>query len=136
MNDLKERFGLPAPQAKQVEKIRKKQVVTLLGGFDSNAYKELSGRVFAQTGGDFKEYFDLPRYDALPTKRFDEAVDYLTHWQLPTNLGIEICDLNAPNEFRGVKEKAVHNGTTETLINEICSKSRRTRNRTSFLRKV
>ncbi|WP_433322378.1 ORF6C domain-containing protein [Weissella tructae] len=95
VNELKEQFGLPAPQAKRLEKVRKKYVVMLLGGFDSNAYRKMSGKVFAEIGRDFKDRFDLPRYDALPMSRFDEAIEYLEHWQLPTNLGLEVRELNA-----------------------------------------
>jgi len=99
VHELKESFGLPAPQAKRLEKVRKKQVVTLLGGFDSNAYRELSGKAFSEIGRDFKDRFDLPRYDALPMSRFDEAVEYLKHWQLPTNLGLSVRELNAQTEL-------------------------------------
>lgn len=95
VHELKEQFGLPAPQAKRLEKVRKKYVVMLLGGFDSNAYRKMSGKVFAEIGRDFKDRFDLPRYDALPMSRFDEAIEYLEHWQLPTNLALDVRDLNA-----------------------------------------
>ena len=46
VNELKDRFGLPASQAKSLEQARKRHIVTLLGGFESNAYQHISGKTF------------------------------------------------------------------------------------------
>ncbi|MGK4017921.1 ORF6C domain-containing protein [Weissella paramesenteroides] len=94
VDELKDRFGLPASQAKSLEQARKRHVVTLLGGFESNAYQHLSGKTFRQIGGDFKDYFEVPRYDALPLSKFDEGMSYIKAWQLPTNLALQVRDLN------------------------------------------
>lgn len=99
VDDLKDRFGLPAPQAKSLEQARKRHVVTLLGGFESNAYQHLSGKTFRQIGGDFKDYFEVPRYDALPLSKFDEGMSYIKAWQLPTNLALQVRDLNLQTEL-------------------------------------
>lgn len=94
VDELKDRFGLPASQAKSLEQARKRHIVTLLGGFESNAYQHLSGKTFRQIGGDFKDYFEVPRYDALPLSKFDEGMSYIKAWQLPTNLALQVRDLN------------------------------------------
>ena len=99
VDDLKDRFGLPASQAKSLEQARKRHIVTLLGGFESNAYQHLSGKTFRQIGGDFKDYFEVPRYDALPLSKFDEGMSYIKAWQLPTNLALQVRDLNLQTEL-------------------------------------
>lgn len=99
LDDLTDRFGLPASQAKSLEQARKRHIVTLLGGFDSNAYQHLSGKTFRQIGGDFKDYFEVPRYDALPLSKFDEGMSYIKAWQLPTNLALQVRELNLQTEL-------------------------------------
>ena len=99
VDELKDQFGLPASQAKSLEQARKRHIVTLLGGFESNAYQHLSGKTFRQIGGDFKDYFEVPRYDALPLSKFDEGMSYIKAWQLPTNLALQVRDLNLQTEL-------------------------------------
>lgn len=99
VDELKDRFGLPASQAKSLEQARKRHIVTLLGGFDSNAYQHLSGKTFRQIGGDFKDHFEVPRYDALPLSKFDEGMSYIKAWQLPTNLALQVRELNLQTEL-------------------------------------
>lgn len=99
VDELKDRFGLPASQAKSLEQARKRHIVTLLGGFESNAYQHLSGKTFRQIGGDFKDYFEVPRYDALPLSKFDEGMSYIKAWQLPTNLALQVRDFNLQTEL-------------------------------------
>lgn len=99
VDDLKDRFGLPASQAKSLEQSRKKHIVTLLGGYDSNAYQHISGKTFKQIGRDFKERFNIPRYDSLPLSKFDEGMDYIKTWLLPTNLALEVRELNSQTKL-------------------------------------
>ena len=99
VDELKDRFGLPASQAKSLELARKRHIVTLLGGFESNAYQHLSGKTFRQIGSDFKDYLEVPRYDALPLSKFDEGMSYIKAWQLPTNLALQVRDLNLQTEL-------------------------------------
>lgn len=95
VDDLKDRFGLPS----KLLGIRKSHVTTLLGGHDSNAYTKLSRKTFTQFGSDFKEYFGVPRYDTLPLSKLDEGIAYTKAWQLPTNLALEIRELNSQTEL-------------------------------------
>lgn len=77
-------------QAKEIECARKSRAITILGGMKSNAYKELSGKVFRAIGHDYKEYFNINVYDNTPFARFHEAVEYLNNWVPDNNLQIEI----------------------------------------------
>ncbi|WP_433322524.1 ORF6C domain-containing protein [Weissella tructae] len=97
--DIKENMGLPHTQAQTLLTVRKKHVASLLGGYDSNAYFKMSGKVFARMGRDFKDWFEVPRYDALPISRFDEALEYTKCWQLPNNMMLDVRDLNSQMEL-------------------------------------
>lgn len=99
VNDLKENFGLPGGKRRSLLNARSKQVITLLGGHDSNAYSQISRKVFARMGHDFKERFGVARYEDVPLSRFDEAMEYTKHWQLPTNLALDVRDLNSQTEL-------------------------------------
>lgn len=99
VDELKDRFGLPASQAKSLEQARKRHIVTLLGGIGSNAYRQVSRNAFKQVGSDFKDYFDVPRYDALALSKFDKGMEYITSWQLPTNLALQVRELNLQTEL-------------------------------------
>lgn len=99
VDEIKDRFGLPASQAKSLEQARKRHIVTLLGGIGSNAYRQVSRKAFKQVGSDFKDYFDVPRYDALALSKFDKGMEYITSWQLPTNLALQVRELNLQTEL-------------------------------------
>lgn len=99
VDELKDRFGLPASQAKSLEQARKRHIVALLGGIGSNAYQQVSRKAFKQVGSDFKDYFDVPRYDALALSKFDKGMEYIMSWQLPTNLVLQVRELNLQTEL-------------------------------------
>ena len=81
-------------QQKELDCIRKKRAVTILGGIDSAAYKKISRKVFGSIGHDYKEYFYINAYNNTPAARYEEAKEYLRNWVPDNNLQIEI---NAAN---------------------------------------
>lgn len=86
-----------------LEKIRKKKVVELLGGKDSQAYKDrkFAQSVFSQAAKDFKEYFRIPRYDLLKRKDEEQAFDYWQSWQPSANTKLEIKARNGQMSLVG-----------------------------------
>ena len=90
VNKLENTMVINHGQAKEIECARKSRAITILGGMKSNAYKELSGKVFRAIGHDYKEYFNINVYDNTPFARFHEAVEYLNNWVPDNNLQIEI----------------------------------------------
>ncbi|WP_259755239.1 antA/AntB antirepressor family protein [Lactococcus lactis] len=66
VEDLSERFGLPATNAAILSNVRNGHIVHYLGGKDTRAYQKLSRKVFSEFGRDFKENFEVP----LVTMRF------------------------------------------------------------------
>ncbi|MBK0084381.1 ORF6C domain-containing protein [Lactococcus sp. S64] len=94
VEDLSERFGLPATNAAILSHVRNGHIVHYLGGKDKKAYQKLSRKVFSEFGRDFKENFEVPRYDATPLSQFDEALTYTKSWQPSFNTREAIRKLN------------------------------------------
>lgn len=86
-----------------LEKMRKKKVVELLGGKDSQAYKDrkFAQSVFSQAAKDFKEYFRIPRYDLLKRKDEEQAFDYWNSWEPSANTKLEIKARNGQMSLVG-----------------------------------
>lgn len=75
---------------------RKARVMKACGGENSNYYQEKKAKkVFAEFGRDFKKAFQIPRYDCLKKKLFDEAIDFTKNWYPSFVLQREIQNVNA-----------------------------------------
>ena len=86
-----------------LEKLRKKIVVALLGGKDSQAYRDrhFAQSVFSQAAKDFKDYFRIPRYDLLKRKDEEQAFDYWNSWEPSANTKLEIKARNGQMSLVG-----------------------------------
>lgn len=86
-----------------LEKLRKKKVVALLGGKDSQAYRDrhFAQSVFSQVAKDFKDYFRIPRYDLLKRKDEEQAFDYWNSWEPSANTKLEIKARNGQMSLVG-----------------------------------
>ena len=60
-------------------------VIDALGEKDSEAYREISKKVFSECNRDLKNYFHVNTRNNVPKKRFDEAVEYISNWKPCTN---------------------------------------------------
>lgn len=60
-------------------------VIAHLGGKESNAYKEIGKKVFAECNRDIKTYFDVNARNNIPKLRFAEATEYVKNWHPCTN---------------------------------------------------
>lgn len=70
-------------------------VIEILGGKESNAYREISKKVFSECNRDIKNFFNVNSRNNIPKKRFDEAVDYIKEWTPCMNTKMMIRDLNS-----------------------------------------
>ncbi len=86
-------------QQKVLEGVVNKTVIDVLGGKGSNAYKEISRKVFAECNHDLKCYFKVNARNNVSKKRFEEAVEYAKNWKPCTNTMMLICDYNAQINF-------------------------------------
>lgn len=81
-------------QQKTLTDLMSSTVVTWLGGKNTCAYEELSKKVFAEIGRDYKDYFNVNARANTPSLRFEEAVDYIKSWKPSTNTLKLISSLN------------------------------------------
>lgn len=70
-------------------------VIDVLGGKDSEAYKNIGKKVFAECNRDLKHYFNVNARNNVPKKRFEEAVEYAKSWKPCTNTILRIREHNA-----------------------------------------
>lgn len=93
---IKDTAEVDETQRYQLLQERKKQVMKVCGGENSNYYQEKKAKkVFAEFGRDFKKEFQIPRYDCLKKKLFDEAMKFTRQWYPSFVLQREIQNVNA-----------------------------------------
>lgn len=73
------------------------KVVRLLGGYESNAYKDksLRAKAYSRFGKDYCDYFRINARANTLASRFDEALAYVDMWEPDTNLRLQIACCNA-----------------------------------------
>ena len=94
---LKSEQPIHPSYAQSLLKKRKARVVACLGGIDSPAYadKTFAQSVFRQAEIDFKDHFNISRYDLLPKKFAEAALAYWMTWEPSTNTKMKIMEMNA-----------------------------------------
>ena len=92
---LENTMTLDYAQQQSIKKAVNKAVITALGGKDSNAYHEISKKVFCECNRDINDYFCINARNNIPRVRFQDAMSYIEHWQPSTNTRIMIEDCNA-----------------------------------------
>lgn len=100
LKDIKENAEVDESQRYQLLQERKKRVIDACGGSESNYYREKKAKkVFSEFGRDFKKAFEIPRYDCLKAKLFDDAIDFTKKWYPSFVLQCEIQDVNAQTKL-------------------------------------
>lgn len=82
-----------------LEKEVARVVIESLGGKDSNAYREISKKVFAECNHDIKDYFHVNSRNNIPRLRFDDAVEYVKNWTPCNNTRMLIEEHNEQMVF-------------------------------------
>lgn len=95
IENLENNTTLDYGQQRVLEDTVNKTVISALGGKESNAYKEIGKKVFAECNHDLKSYFKVNARANVPKKRFEEAVEYAENWKPCTNTMMRIADCNA-----------------------------------------
>lgn len=95
ITDLEGTMTLDHGQQYYLEKTVNKTVISALGGKESNAYKEIGRKVFAECNGDLKAYFKVNARGNVPKKRYEEAVTYAEKWKPCMNTQMLIEQYNA-----------------------------------------
>ncbi|GAA5418016.1 hypothetical protein Pryu01_03094 [Paraliobacillus ryukyuensis] len=97
---LEDHMRIDGVQERKLQNKGKSIVIESLGGIRSSAYENIARKVFAAIWRDFKNHFQIPRYNELPRKQFEDGMKFLGMWQPSTSLKIEIEQLN--QQIRGV----------------------------------
>ena len=98
--ELKDNSEINSLQRYQLLQTRKKRVLEVIGGKESNYYHQhKANKVFSALGGDFRKVFEVPRYDALPKKKFEKAIEWTKTWYPDVILKGEITSANKQIEL-------------------------------------
>ena len=81
-------------QQQELKKTVNKRVIEVLGGKKALAYKEMSKKVFSECNHDIQDYFRVNSRNNIPTKRYQEAVEYVEGWNPSNNTILEIRSCN------------------------------------------
>ena len=92
---LENTMNIDYGQQRVLEKEVAKAVIDSLGGKESNAYRDISKKVFSECNRDVKDYFHVNSRNNIPRLRFDDAVDYIRNWMPCSNTRMLIKECNA-----------------------------------------
>lgn len=97
LQEFKREMPLLAIECQQITDAKNKKVVPLLGGKDSNAYKNASlrGRVYRDLEGQLRREFDVTSYKAIHRNQTSKALEIIENYELPLCLAEQIEDENA-----------------------------------------
>lgn len=92
---LKDMMTIDYGQQRVLERTVNKTVIDALRGNQSNAYHEVSRKVFAECNRDLKNHFHVNSRDDAPRKDYEQAIKYAKNWKPCTNTMLMIRDCNA-----------------------------------------
>ena len=95
LNRLENTMTIDYAQQEAIRDLVSSVVIAHLGGKESNAYKEIGKKVFAECNRDIKIYFAVNARNNIPKLRFEEAMEYVRNWHPCTNTVMMIRDCNA-----------------------------------------
>lgn len=101
LQEFKREMPLLAIECQQITEAKNKKVVPLLGGKDSNAYKNASlrGKVYRDLEGQLRREFGVTSYKAIHRNQTDKALEIISGYELPLCLEEQIADENAQMNF-------------------------------------
>lgn len=95
LNRLENTMTIDYAQQESIRDLVSSVVIAHLGGKESNVYKEIGKKVFAECNRDIKTYFAVNVRNNIPKLRFEEAMEYVKNWHPCTNTVMCIRDCNA-----------------------------------------
>lgn len=95
IENLENKMTIDYGQQRVLGDLVSKSVIVALGGKDSNAYSEISKKVFSECNKDIQRYFDVNSRNNIPKLKYDDAVQYIKEWEPCTNTKMLIRDCNA-----------------------------------------
>lgn len=95
LNRLENTMTIDYAQQESIRDLVSSVVIAHLGGKESNAYREIGKKVFAECNRDIKTYFTVNARNNIPKLRFEESMEYVRNWHPCTNTVMMIRDCNA-----------------------------------------
>lgn len=95
VSKLENTMNIDYGQQKVLNDLVSARVIKILGGKNSNTYKEISRKVFAEINHDYKDYFNVNSRANTPRLKNEQAVEYIKNWMPSTNTMMLIKDCNA-----------------------------------------
>lgn len=97
VNKLENNMTITHEQIQIIKNRVNQKITRLLGGHESNAYKDksLSGKVYSRFNKDYRDYFRINARANTLIAKFDEALQYIDMWEPDTNLRLQISCCNA-----------------------------------------
>ena len=95
LNRLENTMTIDYAQQEAIRDLVSSVVIAHLGGKESNAYKEIGKKVFAECNRDIKTYFTVNARNNIPKLRFEESMEYVRNWHPCINTVMMIRDCNA-----------------------------------------
>lgn len=101
LQNFKREMPLLAIECQQITEAKNKKVVPLLGGKESNAYKNASlrGKVYRDLEGQLRREFGVTSYKAIHRNQTDKALQIISEYELPMCLQEQIDDENSQMNF-------------------------------------
>lgn len=99
IKNLEDTMTIDYGQQESLANTVNRSVIDALGGKQSNAYKEIAKKVFAECNHDLKTYFNVNARNNVPRKCYDEAIEYAKNWKPCTNTLMLIRGCNAQMSF-------------------------------------
>ena len=95
INNLENTMTIDYAQQESIRDLVSSVVIAHLGGKESNAYKGIGKKVFAECNRDIRTYFAVNARNNIPKLRFKESMEYVRNWHPCTNTVMMIRDCNA-----------------------------------------
>lgn len=97
MEKLENNMTITHEQMQVIKKRINKKITDILGGYESNAYKDrhIRAKTYSRLNKDYCDYFRINARANTLTAEYDEALKYIDLWQPDTNMKIKIQDCNS-----------------------------------------
>ena len=96
---LENTMNIDYGQQHSLSELISSMVIELVGGKESNAYREIGRKVFSEINHDYKDYFNVNSRANTPRLKYEEAVEYVKNWIPSSNTMMLIKDCNAQVSF-------------------------------------
>lgn len=118
MDEFEDAQEIRSWEQTELLRMRKNKVFAILGSKHTKRYKALSSEVYQSISHDFKSQFNVPRYNALPRKQFEDGKRFFINWEPSNLLELAIKGAEQPAQEEESMELTIK-GTPEEIKNAL-----------------